>query len=156
MKTKKLFLLPALFASVMLLFTGCGNKTAATNETFQNTLTEMGYQVQDIKEQYSQYEHITSAYLAVDDTNSYQIEFYETVDEESAKGMFNTNKSNFEESDSIAKVNTSVSAGNHSKYILMANGEYVVISRIANTMIFAHTSEEYKDEVSEVLDSLGY
>lgn len=102
------------------------------------------------------YDYITQVYLAIDDSYKYQIEFYELSDADYASSFYNNNKSIFEESKSSSAVETSVSSGNNSKYTLVTNGKYKVVSRIDNTVIYVNVDDEYKAEVKDLLEELGY
>lgn len=156
MKKIKSFALIALCLIMAFSFGGCAKKDPVTSQVFDDTMTQSGYTIKDIKEQYSDLDFITEAYLAVDETESYQIEFYVLSDKDRAVKMFEGNKQNFEENKDASHLSTSVSAGNHGKYTLTADGEYVLISRIDNTLIFAKTSADYKDAVNTAVEALGY
>ena len=156
MKKIKSFALIALCLIMALSFGGCAKKDPVTSQVFGDTMTQNGYTVKDIKEQYSDLEFITEAYLAVDETESYQIEFYVLSDKDRAVKMFDGNKQNLEENKDSTHLSTSVSAGNHGKYTLTTDSEYVLISRIDNTMVFAKTAVDYKDAVNTMVETLGY
>lgn len=141
---------------LILSFAGCSSKTPVTLDTFKTAMADKGYEIVDIGEQYADDEKIKSAHLALDATESYQIEFYELVDENYAKALLNGNKNKFEENKSSVHASSSVNASNHSKYTLSGGGEFVIISQVSNTVIFVHASSDYKDEVKAVLEELGY
>jgi len=46
--------------------------------------------------------------------------------------------------------------GNNSKYTLKTNGEYKVVSRIEDTVIYVDVDEKYEDDVKEILKEIGY
>lgn len=137
-------------------FSGCSKKVPVTSQEFGDVMTQIGYTVKDIKEQYSDVAFITEAYLAVDKTQSYQIEFYVTSDSGKAENLFEENKQNYEQNKSSAYVRNSYDVGNHSKYTLTTDGMYILISRIDNTLIFVKTFADYKDAVDTAADTLGY
>lgn len=141
---------------ISLSFVGCAKKEPVTSQVFGDAMTQNGYTVKDIREQYSDAEFITEAYLAVDKTQSYQIEFYVVSDSDRAAKMFEGNKLDYEQNKGSAYVGNSYDVGNHSKYTLTADGMYVLISRIENTLIFVKTSADYKDSVNEDVEALGY
>lgn len=156
MKKIKSFALIALCLVMALSFVGCSKKDPVTSQVFNDTMTQGGYTINDVQEQYDDLGFVTEAYIAVDETKSYQIEFYVLSDNERAVKMFEGNKQNLEENKDSSHISTSVSAGNHGKYTLTADGEYVLISRIDNTVIFAKNSDEYKDAVNTAVEALGY
>ncbi|MGM9881746.1 MAG: hypothetical protein ACI31S_02755 [Bacilli bacterium] len=142
--------------SFIFLLTGCGNKTALTSENFKSKMEGNNFVVQDATSQMASYDYITKVYLAIDSSYNYQIEFYELSDAASASSFYNNNKSIFEESKSSSAVETSVSSGNNAKYTLTTNGKYKVVSRINNTVIYVNANDEYKTEVKDLLEELGY
>lgn len=156
MKKVKSLLSVLLCISIAIVFTGCTNKTAITADSFITSMTNLGYSVGDAAEQYSEYEHITSAHIAIDSTESYQIEFYEAINDEFANAMYSTNKQDFETENKDSSVRTSVEIGNHCKYTNVHDGKYIIISRIANTIMFAVVDAQYKTAVDEVFKALGY
>ena len=156
MKKVKSAALIALCLMLVFSFGGCAKKEAVTSQVFGDTMTQNGYTIIDIKEHYNDVEFITEAYLAVDETESYKIEFYVLSDNDSAANMFEGNKQDYEENRGPSYVGNSYDIGNHSKYTLTADGTYVLISRIDNTLIFIKTSADYKDAVNTAVDALGY
>ena len=150
------FISVAICFSFIFLLTGCGNKTALTSEDFKSKMEGNSFVVQDATSQMASYDYITQVYLAIDDSYKYQIEFYELSDADYASSFYNNNKSIFEESKSSSAVETSVSSGNNSKYTLVTNGKYKVVSRIDNTVIYVNADEDYKTEIKDLLKELGY
>lgn len=147
-----------LLISGLFFLTGCsfGKKTSITASTFNTTMKEKGYTVQDVGSQFSNYNYVKQAYVAVNKDYSYQIEFYELQDDSYATSFYNNNKSNFESSKGNASAETSVALSNYAKYTLSANGKYKVISRIDNTVIYVDVDDNYKGDVTSLLDELGY
>jgi hypothetical protein len=138
------------------MVTGCGNKTAITSSDFKTRMEAKGYIVQDATNQFSDYDYITQVYIALSSDYAYQIEFYELSNSDNASSFFNTNKSIFENSKSSSASETSVSTANNAKYTLTTNGQFKVVSRIDNTVIYLNVSESYKSTIKDVLKDLGY
>lgn len=156
-------LVSILIISIMILaFTGCGsmNKTAINTDTFISTADSKEYEVVDILEQYNEIEAIKNATVAFKSEDGenilYQIEFYELDAADSAMLMFNENKDLFESKTSTAVMETTVNLGNFSKYSVISNGKYMVVSRIDNTLVFVDVDKEYKDTINEFLEAIGY
>ena len=131
-------------------------KTSITASSFYTTMSQKGYSVQDASSQFSDYNYVKQAYIAASKDLSYQIEFYELLDDSYATSFYNNNKSIFESSKGNASAETSVGLKNYSKYTLSSNGEYMVVSRIDNTVIYVKVDDSYKDTVKAILDELGY
>ena len=131
-------------------------KTSITASNFKNLMQQKGYTVSDANSQFSDYDYIQQVYIAADSNYNYQIEFYELSDDSYATRFYNNNKSIFESSKGNASAETSVDLKNYSKYTLSSNGNYMVISRIDNTVIYVDVDDNYKDNVKDILNELGY
>lgn len=131
-------------------------KDSITSSNFYTTMSQKGYTVQDANSQFSEYDYIKQAYIAANKDYSYQIEFYELLDDSYATSFYNNNKSIFESSKGNASTETNVELKNSSKYTLLSNSKYMVISRINNTVIYVKVDDSYKDTVKDILDELGY
>lgn len=131
-------------------------KTSITASSFYTTMSQKGYSVQDANSQFSEYDYIKQVYIAASKDYSYQIEFYELLDDSYAISFYNNNKSIFESSKGNTSAETSVGLKNYSKYTLSSNGKYMVVSRIDNTVIYVKVDDSYKDTVKSILNELGY
>lgn len=154
-KLKKVLLVMLLFVCACVT-TGCGNKKAITSDDYKSKMESKGYTVQDATSQFSNYEYVKKATIALEKNGSYQIEFYELSDKDNAVSFFNNNKTNFENSKSSGASETSISMGNYDKYAVSTNGQYKVVSRIDNTVVYLDVSKQYKADVQKVLKDLGY
>ncbi len=131
-------------------------KASITASSFYTTMSQKGYSVQDSTSQYSEYDYVKQVYIAVSKDYSYQIEFYELLDDSYATSFYNNNKSIFESSKGNASAETSVGLKNYSKYTLSSNGQYMVVSKINNTVIYVKVDDDYKNTVKDILEELGY
>ena len=131
-------------------------KTAITSSEFKNAMEAKGYYVSDALSQFSEYNYVTSAYVAIDNTYSYKIEFYTLSDESYATLFYDNNKTIFENSASNASAKTDVTLKNSAKYTLSSNNKYMVVSRIANTVIFVNVDSQYKDTIQKLLKEFDY
>jgi len=132
------------------------NKEPITVSDFKDIMEEKDFEIMDIKEQFEAYDYIEKAYIALKEDYDYQIEFYRLDEEEDAINFYETNKEKFEDSKGTSEIETKVSMGNNSKYTLKTNGEYKVVSRIENTVLYVDVDDKYEDEVKEILKEIGY
>lgn len=139
---------------MIFFMTGCFNKKSISSNEFKSIMNDKGFDVQDATSQFSNYNYVNRAYIALN--KDYQIEFYELSDEEKAKSFYETNKTIFEDSKENGYSQFNNSVGNHSKYTLKTGGKYKVVSRIDNTVVYLNVLEEYKDEIKDILNDLGY
>ncbi len=131
-------------------------KTSITASSFYTTMSQKGYIVQDASSQYANYDYVKQVYIATSEDYSYQIKFYELLNDSYAISFYNNIKPIFGSSKGNAPVATNVALNNYSKYTLPLNGKYMVISRINNTIIYVDVDDNYKDTVKSILDELGY
>lgn len=157
MKKTKYVLVTLLCLITMLGFAGCRkNKKAISADEFCTKMENKSFTTTDSTSQYATSKEITESYIAISKDYSYQIEFIVLDSADAASSMFEKNKSTFESENSVKAVRTSTSLANYSKYTLLANGKYKVLSRIDNTLIYINANSDYKDEINSILDNLGY
>lgn len=152
MKKKIFFGLLCLFT--LLTLTGCGKKASLTTEEFIKKAKENGYQIVDVKAQFSEYDELKDATLAMND--NYQIEFYTLDNETNAKSMFDTNKATFESYKESSNIEFNKSMSNYNTYSLTSGEYYMYLSRIDNTLIYLRVKNTYKEEVKTFIKSLNY
>ena len=144
----------ALFGILFSIFNK--EKSSITSDQFVSTMSEKNYAIVNSKNQFIEYDYINQAYIALEPNNNFQIEFYELKDNSYAVQFYNSNVSKFEESKGVASSQSNVNLKNSSKFALSTNGDYMVVSRINNTVIYARVSDKYKNEVDSLLKELGY
>lgn len=156
MKSVKKFVLGVVCVLLIFMATGCGNKTVMSSADFKTNMENKDYVVEDATSQFEAYDYVSQVYVAVNSGFTYQIEFYELSDTDSAVSFFNNNQSIFEDSKGSVSSESSVSMGNYSKYTLTTDGMYKVLSRVDNTVIYVNVNDEYKEEVQTILEEFGY
>ena len=140
----------------ILFLTACANKTAITSDKFISIMEEENFDIVNALEQFSDYDEIKEAYIALEDDGDYQIEFYVLDNDNNAIKLYNHNKEIFEDSKGSVSSYTNVDLNNINKYTLSTNGKFNIVSRIDNTMIYLSVDYEFKDEVIDILKKLGY
>lgn len=137
------------------------NKKAITSEEFKNTISSKGFNVNVLEDALTK-EAITKAgikggYLTSEiEDKEYRINFFEFKDENSEQYMYydaintirNEGNWNIEE--------TTDKSMNHTKYTALTNGNYMVVSRIGNTLIWATINADRKQELIDLLSEFGY
>ena len=139
----------------LFLLTGCGTKKKIDVERFTKVAKDKGYEIVDVSEQYKAYPFIKSGTVSSSDKN-WQVEFYVLEDEVAAKNMFNTNKSKFDKEKNGSKTYSEVNMKNYNTYTLKANGQYMYLSRVENTLIYCNVKSEYEKDAKELIKALGY
>ena len=142
--------------TVSVLLTGCGlkEKEPIDDEIFNKIMTNEGFKVVDVEQQFEQYGYFEDSYVATN--NNYQIEFYELENDRYAIEFYNTNKNIFENQKGGTYVDSHIDLDKVNKYTLTTDKEYKVISRIEDTVVYLNVDKKYKEEVNNILGKLGY
>ena len=156
MNFKKILICLLLVCGVVTIFTGCGKKKEAiTKEQFIEIMEDESFDIVDATDQFSDNkEKINSVTIALN--NDYQIEFYEFTSKKIAKESLKLNRSNFIDNKGISAKESYLLIGNSGKYALTSNDTYYYVSYIDDTMVYVVTSKEFKDDISRILNELGY
>ena len=96
----------------------------------------------------------TSVLIAAND--NYQIEFYVLTDNDTGEGVFYNNQNLFDEEHSAKTISSEVSSGNYNYYAFNADGNFHMIVRVDNTMLWCEADKTYKDEIVDLVKKLGY
>ncbi|MCI8345560.1 MAG: hypothetical protein HFJ42_06375 [Clostridia bacterium] len=131
-------------------------KKVITASEFVSRMQSKRYITQDVKSQFEEYDYIKEAYVASDRDYSYQIEFYELLDENYATMFYTTNKAIFESYKDNNSIETDVDGKNYSKYTLKVNEQYMLLSKIDNTVIYLKVDIKNKDNINKLIKELGY
>ena len=154
---KKVLIIAAITMLIMLAI-GCQtSRIPVTKETFVSKAEEAGYDVQDAIEQVPA-NTIDEYLIAVKGGTviDYQIEFIIAPTAQTAQILYQNNKSTIEEKKGPVSTEASTTAGNFSYYKLATNGQYYVVSRIENTLVYIDAPSEYKGAINEFLAAIGY
>lgn len=141
---------------VFIFVTGCGNKTPLTAAQFKSTMEDKGYIITDATSQFTSYEYIKAAYIASSSDYKYQIEFYVLSSNEYSASFFSYNKSIFEDEKTSKAIETTLSAGNYSKYTIEDDSKYKVVSKIDTTVLYSNVDKTYKENVKTILKDINY
>lgn len=153
MFVKKKLVLFSFMVCFVLLLCGCGSKKAITTRDFKNITEQSGFSTMDVKDQFDS-NVIVEGTLAY--TDDYKLEFYVLDSSDSAKSMFEHNKSIFEGKKSGISSYVSTDLANYNTYMLQSGGYYMYLSRIDNTLLYVNVLDSYKDIIKEVVKDLGY
>lgn len=154
MKKSKLILMIIILS---LVLTGCGKKIPITKEEFSKSMKEEDYTISDAITQLEPIakDKIKSITLAISKDKKHQIEFYELMDEEIAKTMFETNKKIFDNLSPNKKQEENTN-GNFRYYKQKSNGRIYLISNIEKTLLYAIVNEEEEEKLDKMVKKLGY
>lgn len=153
MNKKSVILGILIIVVVCLVTTGCGFYNLLDTQEFKDHFGALGYTVSDSEE--GLYESVSYVVASKDDV-PYKIEYYEFEDEISTKKAYE------KQIDNIANYITTDSENNRtdgavfSKTVAVSEEEYIIISRVKNTMIFIASTKDYQNEIDSFLEDIKY
>lgn len=156
MKKVKTLTISVLCMVLVLLLTGCGTKEPITSDDFKTKMEDKGYEVINPMHFTEYIPEIEMVYTAQNKDKSYEITYYQIDNDDNAKEIYNGIKNDYEKLKSGTVVETNVDLKNNNKYTLQNDGQYKVVSRIDNTIIFLDVTDSHKKEVKDILNYLGY
>ena len=153
MKMKKI-VLGLFLIGITLLLTGCEKKKPITVEDFTKAVEQKEYKIVE-RRLLSDYPETNTIVSAEIKENNY-IELFDIKTEEDAKNFFTTNKNHYEKEYKVKTITTENTGINYNKYTLTVKNNYIVISRINNTVIIVEADKNNKKEVKNFLKEIGY
>ena len=154
MKNNKIVVALVSIVVLMCALCGCSAKTAIDAETFSKTMETENFTVTDVTNDTETNGLATSVLIAAND--NYQIEFYVLTDNDTGEGVFYNNQNLFDEEHSAKTISSEVSSGNYNYYAFNADGNFHMIVRVDNTMLWCEADKTYKDEIVDLVKKLGY
>lgn len=151
-----------------LTTTGCGivdaakealNKEAITGDEFVQAAEDAGFIVQDYSGRISDdTSNLVSCHVAINEEDSYIIEFYEYDSEESSYDDYCAIKteidSRYEKLDLISSVK--VNGTNYGRIAYLSSNNYTIVSYIGNTLLYIDIFNSEPSSVKEFLKGIGY
>jgi len=153
MNKKSVILGILIIVVVCLVTTGCGFYNLLDTQEFKDHFGALGYTVSDSEE--GLYESVSYVVASKEDV-PYKVEYYEFEDEISTKKAYE------KQIDSIANYITTDSENKRtdgavfSKTVAVSEEEYIIISRVKNTMIFIAGTKDYQNEIDSFLEDIKY
>lgn len=154
MKTNQIAIIFISAVMLMCALCGCSPKTAIDTETFTKTMEAEGFTVTDITNEVETNDVATAVLIAAND--NYQIEFYVLTDTDTGEGVFYNNKQLFDDDHSAKMLSSEITSKEHNYYAFNADGNFHMIARVDNTMLWCEAAKEYKDDIVELVKTLGY
>ena len=149
----KSIILGILIVVVVSLAAGCGFYNLLKSEDFKNHFSALGYTISDTEE--PKYE--TDTYLvASKEDEPFKIEYYEFDTEINAKKAYEKYKKSISEYITSDSKNEETTGAVFSKTIAVSENEYIVISRVKNTIIFIAGTKDYQNVIDTLLKDIEY
>ena len=133
-------------------------KTAITAEQFKSDMEAKGYQIVDATYQTEDYsnQYYEKVYLAINESQTYQIEFFQLTEQTYAQNLYTNFMNKLEETKSNNGVHTVFNGINYDKYTVSDNGAFAIVSRIGNTVMYTISYDNYKNEINNIFEEYNY
>lgn len=152
MKNKSI-LLGIFIIVVVSIVTGCGFYNLLDTEEFKEHFGALGYTISD--KETALYDSKT--YLVATKTDvPYKIEYYEFDEELDAKKVYKKYKDTISNYITTDSQNTETTGSVFSKIVAKSDNEYIIISRVKNSLIFIVSTVEYQQEIDTLLKDIKY
>lgn len=146
----------ALIAIIVILFVKSLYKKVYTVEEYTQLLNNYKYKVVDKTTDYSTNSTVKTYLQAKDKESTYQVDFFIMNDEKSATNYYkNVKKELTREANGLKSNEKSYKTG-FEKYTVEANGNYSVIIRSKNTIIYSNTKSTNKEKINTLIRILQY
>jgi len=155
MNNKKSVLLGIIIVIVVsIVTTGCSlfYNLVEANE-FKDHFGALGYTIDDKAE--PKYE--TDTYLVATKKDvPYKVEYYEFKEEIEAKKVYEKYKDSIVEYITTDSKNKETTGAVFAKTVAVSENEYIVISRVKNTIIFIAGTNDYANEINTLVEDIRY
>lgn len=153
MKSKKSILLGIIIFIIVIFLAGCGLNNLIDNKEFKSHFEELGYTISngDIEDS-----ELKSYLIASKEDIPYKIEYYEYDTELNAKKSYEKYKKSIANYITSTSKNQETNGTSYTKLIAISDNEYIVISRVKNTLIFVNGTNEYSNEIDNLLKEIKY
>ncbi len=152
MKNKSV-LLGILMIIVVSLATGCMFYNLLEPTDFKEHFGALGYEISDTEE--GLYESKTYLVASKEDV-PYKVEYYEFEEEVDAKKAYTEYKNNIQNYITTDSKNKETTGAVFAKTVAVSDNEYIVISRVKNTLIFIAGTNEYSKDIDTLLEDIEY
>lgn len=152
MKNKSVILGVLIIVMVSLL-TGCVFYNVLDSKEFKEHFKELGYEITDTEK--GKYEADTYLVATKSDV-PYKVEYYEFKDEVEAKKVYKKYTDSIVDYITSDSKDTETTGAVIAKTVAVSDKEYIVISRVKNTLIFIAGTNEYSKEIDAFLKDIKY
>lgn len=154
MKSNKSIILGIVIILVVIFITtGCGFYNLVEAGEFKDHFGALGYSVSETETPI--YEADTYLVATKSDV-PFKIEYYEFDEEVEAKKVYKKYTDNTAHYITSDSKNTETTGAVFTKFVAVSTKEYIVVSRVKNTLIFIAGTNEYANEINELLKNIDY
>lgn len=146
-KIAVILLLVALFTATL---TACGQKTAVSSAKFKEIANNAGLTVIDETKKHASETAVDGAWEASPPDRGFTASFFKFASAEDAMNEFLYRTDPYEN-------NAKMSDGtNFNKCVCSSDGQYIVVSRVDDSLFFAAVASEYSVDIDGLVSAMGY
>ena len=138
---------------ICAITTGCIFYNLLEAKEFKEHFEDLGYTVTTAED--NNY-NSTTYYVASKEDSSYNIEYYEFKEETDAKKAYQKYKENIGNYITSQAQNKETTGAVFSKIVSVSENEYIIISRVKNTLIFINGTNDVSEEIDNILKEIRY
>lgn len=154
MLNKKSILLGIIILITVFFTTGCIFYNLLDSKEFKDQFTAVGYTVSDTET--PKYDTGKTYLVASKSDVPFKVEYYEFETEVEAKKVYEKYKKAIVEYITSDSKNHETTGAVFAKTTADSEKEYLVISRVKNTLIFVAGTQDYKTEIDNLLKDIKY
>lgn len=154
MKNKSAIFGLIIIALVCVLTTGCLFYNLVDSEEFKNHFGAVGYTVSNTET--PKYDTAKTYLVAEKSDVPFKIEYYEFSSDVEAQKVYKKYKEDIPNYITTDSKNTESTSNVLSKIVAVSTDEYIVISRVKNTLIFIAGTNDYATEIDKLLTDIKY
>lgn len=137
------------------------DKNMITAEKFKEYIETKGFNVHKEDEIYNLAATIKegtkqSYFTEKNDKDDFRINFFEFIDESNVMYHYYQAVLSTETNNNGMFTENSEKSLNHTKYSAVSNGNYIVVSRIKDTLIWGTINAENRQDLDNIIEDLGY
>lgn len=138
---------------VCVITTGCIFYNLVDAKEFKSHFEDLGYTITSNKDDIY---NSTTYYVASKEDSTYDIEYYEFKDETDAKKAYQNFKENISNFITSEAQNQETTGAVFSKIVSVSEKEYLVFSRVKNTLIVIKGTNDVSEEINNLLEEIRY
>lgn len=150
---KKSVILGVIIVLVTCLTTGCIFYNYLEPKDFKEQFSARGYTVEKIEEADYEADYISRA---TKEDVPYEVLYYQFDTETDAKKAYKDYKKNLSNVITSDSKDVESKSSVLSKYVCKSDKEYIIISRVKNSLIYISSTVEYENEINEILEDIKY
>ncbi len=151
---KKSVILGSIILLVVIFTTGCVFYNVLKVDDFKNHFTALGFTISDAET--PKYDTGKTYLVASKEDVPYKVEYYEFDTEVEAKKVYEKYKKSIADYITSDSKNHETTGSVFSKTTADSEKEYLVMSRVKNTLLFIAGTQDYKTEIDNMLKDIKY